>query len=65
MNKLRKYMETSPFTIASKKNEELRSKLNENVNDLYKENYKPLKKEIRNTAEGGKISCANGLVEST
>jgi hypothetical protein len=35
------------------------------VNDLYKENYKPLKKEIRKPTEGGKISCAHGLVEST
>jgi hypothetical protein len=35
------------------------------VNDLYKENYKPLKKELRKTIEGGKISHAHGLVEST
>jgi hypothetical protein len=33
--------------------------------DLYKENYKPLKKEIEKTTEGGKISHAHGLVEST
>jgi hypothetical protein len=35
------------------------------VNNLYKENYKPLKKRLRKTTEGGKISCAHGLVEST
>jgi hypothetical protein len=36
------------------------------VNDLYKENYKPMKKEIEEkTTEGGKISRAHGLVEST
>jgi hypothetical protein len=32
------------------------------VNDLFKENYKPLKKEIE---EGGEISHAQGLLEST
>jgi hypothetical protein len=38
------------------------------VNDLYKENYKPLEKEIEETlpsVEGGKMSHAHGLVEST
>jgi hypothetical protein len=35
------------------------------VNDLYKENYKPLKKEIEETTEGGQIYHAHGLVEST
>jgi hypothetical protein len=35
------------------------------VNDLYKDNYKPMKKEIEEDSEGGKISCAHGLVEST
>jgi hypothetical protein len=39
-------MQTIPFTIVSKKNQILRSKLNKDVNDLYKGNYKPLKKEI-------------------
>jgi hypothetical protein len=35
------------------------------VNDLYKLNYKLLKKRLRKTTEGGKLSCAHGLVEST
>jgi hypothetical protein len=33
------------------------------VHDFYKENYKPVKKEIKKTTEGGKISHAHGLVE--
>jgi hypothetical protein len=41
------YMETIPFTIASKKKiKYLGVNLTKDVNDLYKENYKPLKKEI-------------------
>jgi hypothetical protein len=55
-------METIPFTIASKKIKYLGVNLTKDVNDLYKENYKPLKKEIQ---EGGEISHAHGLVEST
>jgi hypothetical protein len=35
------------------------------LNEFYKENYKSLKKEIKETTEGGEISCAHGLVEST
>jgi hypothetical protein len=42
----KEYMETIPFTIASKKIKYLGLKLTKDVNDLYKENYKPLKKEI-------------------
>jgi hypothetical protein len=42
-----KYMETIPFTIASKKTKYLGVNLTKDVNDLYKENYKPLKKEIK------------------
>jgi hypothetical protein len=34
------------------------------MNDRYKKNYKPLKR-LRKTTEGGKISRAHGLVEST
>jgi hypothetical protein len=34
------------------------------MNDLYKKSYKPLKKELRKTIEGGEISHAHGLVES-
>jgi hypothetical protein len=41
----KKYMETIPFTIASKKY--LGVNLIKDVNDLYKENNKPLKKEIK------------------
>jgi hypothetical protein len=39
-------METTPFTIASKKIKNLGVKFTKDVNDLYKEIYKPLKKEI-------------------
>jgi hypothetical protein len=42
----KEYMETIPFTIASKKIKYLGVNLTKDVNDLYKENYKPLKKEI-------------------
>jgi hypothetical protein len=35
------------------------------VNDLYRENYKPLKKRLRKTIKGGKISHAHALVDST
>jgi hypothetical protein len=35
------------------------------VNDLYEENYKPLKRRLRKTTEGGKISHAHELAEST
>jgi hypothetical protein len=40
----KEYLETIPFTIASKKF--LGVNLTKDVNDLYKENYKSLKKEI-------------------
>jgi hypothetical protein len=43
----KEYMETIPFTIASKKKiKYLEVNLTKDVNDLYKENYKLLKKEI-------------------
>jgi molybdenum cofactor biosynthesis enzyme len=32
------------------------------INDLFKENYKPLKKEIKEEREDGKVSHAHGLV---
>jgi hypothetical protein len=42
------YMETIPFTIASKKqSNNLGVNVTKDVNDLYKENYKLLKKEIK------------------
>jgi hypothetical protein len=41
----KEYMETIPFTIASKKIKYLGVNLTKEVNDLYKENYKTLKKE--------------------
>jgi hypothetical protein len=40
------YMETVPFTIASKKIKYLGVNLTKDVNNLYKEKYKLLKKEI-------------------
>jgi hypothetical protein len=42
----KEYMETIPFTTASKKIKYLGINLTKYVNDLYKENYKLLKKEI-------------------
>jgi hypothetical protein len=42
----KEHMETTPFTIASKKIKYLGVNLTKDVNDLYKETYKPLKKEI-------------------
>jgi hypothetical protein len=38
----KEYMETIPFTIASKTVKYLGVNLTKDVNDLYKENYKPL-----------------------
>jgi hypothetical protein len=35
------YMETIPFTIASKKIKYLGIKLTNDLNDLYKKNYRP------------------------
>jgi hypothetical protein len=42
----KEYMETIPFTIASKKIKYLGVNLAKDVKDLYNENYKPLKKVI-------------------
>jgi hypothetical protein len=42
----KEYMETIPFTIASKQIKYLGVNLTKDVNDPYKENCKPLKKEI-------------------
>jgi hypothetical protein len=42
----KEYMETIPFTTASKKIKYLGVNLTKDVNDLYKESYKPLKKEM-------------------
>jgi hypothetical protein len=42
---VKEYMETIPFTIASKKIIYLGINLTKDVNDLCKENYKPLKKD--------------------
>jgi hypothetical protein len=58
-------MKTIPFTIPSKRIKYLGVKLTKDVSDLYKENCKPLKKEMKKTTEGGTISHAHGLVEST
>jgi hypothetical protein len=43
----REYMETIPFTIASKQIKYLAVNLTKDMNDLYKENYKALKKEVK------------------
>jgi hypothetical protein len=44
----KEYMETIPFTIASKRKiKYLGVNLTKDVNELYKENYKPLKNEIK------------------
>jgi hypothetical protein len=49
----KKYMETIPFTIASKKKiKYLRVNLMKDVSDLYKENYKTLKKDIEEDYRG-------------
>jgi hypothetical protein len=40
----KEYIETIPFTIASKKIKYLGANLTKDVNDLYKENYKPMNK---------------------
>jgi DNA-directed RNA polymerase alpha subunit len=60
------YMEAIRFTIASKKKKtkHLRINLTKVVNDLCKEKYTPLKRS-KKTTEGGKISHAHGLAEST
>jgi hypothetical protein len=50
---------------SQKTNKYLGVNLTKNVNDLYKENYNPLRKRLRRTTEGRKVSCAHGLVEST
>jgi hypothetical protein len=42
----KEYMETIPFTVASKKIKYLGINLTKDVNDLYKENYKLLKKDL-------------------
>jgi hypothetical protein len=61
----KEYRKTIPSTIASKKIKYIGIKLTKDVNDLYKENYKPLKKRLKKTTDGGKISHAHGLAEST
>jgi hypothetical protein len=58
-------MKTIPFTIMSKKIKHLGKNLTKEVKDLYKENYKPLRKRLRKSTEGEKISRAHGLAEST
>jgi hypothetical protein len=60
----KEYMDTIPFTRASKKIKYLGLNLTKVVKVLHK-NYKLLKKEIEMTREDGKISRAHGLVEST
>jgi hypothetical protein len=56
----KEYMETIPFTIASKKKKikYLGVNLTKDVNDLYKENYKLLKKEIKEDYRRWKDLCS-------
>jgi hypothetical protein len=56
----KEYMETIPFTIASKKKiKYLGVNLTKDVNDLYKENNKPLMKEIEEDYRRWKnLSCS-------
>jgi hypothetical protein len=59
MNRLgKKIGKKTPFSIASK-SKIPKNKLKKDVKDLYKENYKPLKKEIKEDTEYGKISNAH------
>jgi hypothetical protein len=57
--------EMIPFTIASKSIKYLRINLMKETKDLFNENYKPLEKELKNTAEDGMTFHARGLLEST
>jgi hypothetical protein len=61
----KEYMETIPFTIASKKIKDLGVNLTKDVNDLYKENYKPMNKEIEEDYGRWKDLPCSWLVEST
>jgi hypothetical protein len=55
----KEYMETIPFTTASKKFKYLGVNLTKDVNDLYKENCKPMKKEIEEDYRRWKdLSCS-------
>jgi hypothetical protein len=59
----KEYMETIPFTIASKI-KYLGVNLTMDVNDLYKENYKPLKREIEENYRRWKDLLCLWIVES-
>jgi hypothetical protein len=59
----KEYMETIPFTIASKI-KYLGVNLTMDVNDLYKENYKPLKREIEENYRRWKDVLCLWMVES-
>jgi hypothetical protein len=61
----KEYTKIIPFTVATKKVKYLGVNLTKDVNDLYKENYKPWRKRLRKTTDGGKFSHAHGLVQST
>jgi hypothetical protein len=55
----KEYMETIPFTIASKKIKYLGVNLTKYVNDLHKENYKLMKKEIKDNCRRWKdLPCS-------
>ena len=57
--------EKVPFTIVKKTMKYLGVTLTKQVKDLYDKNFKPLKKEIEEVSEKGKISHARGLEGST
>jgi hypothetical protein len=54
----KEYMETIPFTIASKKIKYLGVNLTKDTNNLFKENYKPLEKEIEKDYRRWKDLCS-------
>jgi hypothetical protein len=53
------------FTIVTNNIKYLGVALTKQVKDLYDKNIKPLKKEIQETSEDGKISHAHGLAGLT
>jgi hypothetical protein len=61
----KEYVETIPFTIASKKIKYLGVNLTKDVNDLTRRPTNSWRKKSGNTTEDGMLSRVHGLVEST
>jgi hypothetical protein len=62
----KEFVETIPFTIASKKKNQIpRSKLNKEYMTSTRRTTNSRRKRSKKATEDGKISCAHGLVEST